>query len=59
MKFKIFPYLLLNNDGVKAEVDQIVREHASKDKASRIGITREVEEPTKELNEGPVLKKTQ
>ena len=59
MKFKIFPYLLLNNDGVKAEVDQIVGEHASKDKASRIGITREVEEPTKELNEAPVLKKTQ
>ena len=59
MKFKIFPYLLLNNDGVKAEVDQIVREHASKDKAARIGITREVEKPTKELNEAPVLKKTQ
>ncbi len=59
MKFKIYPYIFINKDGVNAEIDQITREHASKDKAARIGITREVEEPTKELNEAPVLKKTQ
>jgi hypothetical protein len=58
MKFKVYPYIFTNSDCVRAEVDQIIREQASKDEASRIEITREIEEPIKDKDNVPTKKKT-